>query len=139
MQKELTLRISPAERADEHTLRQIISEQLAIDPGSFCGYIPLKQSIDARGKHPGIQLRARLFINEPFQPRNLTNFHFPDVKASKHEVTIIGAGPAGLFAALRCIELGMRPVIFERGRDVRSRRRDLARLNREGEVNPESN
>ncbi len=139
MKKELTLRLSPAERADELAIKGIIAEQLAITPGSVCGYIPLKQSIDARGRKPSIQLLTRVFINEPFQPRKLTEFHFPDVSQAKHEVSIVGAGPAGLFAALRCIELGLRPVIFERGKDVRARRRDLARLNRDGEVNPESN
>jgi uncharacterized FAD-dependent dehydrogenase len=139
MQKELTLRLRPAERADDLAIKRVIAEQLAISSNSVCGYIPLRQSIDARGKSPNIQLLTRVFIDEPVHPRKLTAFNFPDVSGSKYEVTIIGAGPAGLFAALRCIELGLRPVIFERGKDVRSRRRDLARLNRDGEVNPESN
>jgi uncharacterized FAD-dependent dehydrogenase len=139
MQKDLILRLSPAEAADDSLVKNLIADQLATSPAKVCGFIPLKQSIDARSKSPMIQLSVRAFIDEPFRGRELFNFDFPDVSNCRLSVVIIGAGPAGLFAALKSIELGIRPVILERGKDVRTRRRDLARLNREGEVNPESN
>ena len=81
----------------------------------------------------------KTFINEPFQQREQVPFDFKDVKKAKRTVIIIGAGPAGLFAAIQLIEKGIKPIILERGKDVRARRRDLAILNKEGEVNPESN
>lgn len=103
------------------------------------GFIINKRSIDARGKTTWINLLLTAFIEEPFYDRPLQTFHFKDVRHAAKNVVIIGAGPAGLFAALQLIEDGIKPVLLERGKDVRSRRRDLAALNKEGIVNPESN
>jgi uncharacterized protein len=97
----------------------------------------LKKSIDSRGKIAKIIIRADIYINE-LPPNQAPLFNYKNVSNSK-QVLIIGAGPAGLFAALRMLELGLKPIIIERGKDVRSRRRDLAAINKEHIVNPESN
>ena len=86
-----------------------------------------------------VNLSVTVFINEPFEKRTFKQVVFKDVSQIKHTVLIIGAGPAGLFAALKLIEHGIKPIILERGKDVRARRRDLAILNKEGIINPESN
>ena len=106
---------------------------------SITGYYILKQSIDARSKTIWINLTVVAFINEPFTGRP---FHAIDLKHVTHasqSAIIIGSGPAGLFAALKLLELGIKPIILERGKDVRSRRRDLASLNKQGIVNSDSN
>ncbi len=103
------------------------------------GFNIVKKSIDARGKTVKINLALEAFINEPFQIRNKEIFDFKNVSRSNKRILIIGAGPAGLFAALKMIEAGVKPVIIERGKDVKARRRDLAILNKEGILNPESN
>ncbi|HEX7844844.1 MAG TPA: FAD-dependent oxidoreductase, partial [Chitinophagaceae bacterium] len=121
------------------SVKQYISRAEAIKISAISGYTILKSSIDARSKQPWVNLTLQAFINEPYQQRERIGFQFKDVSKAEKKVVIIGAGPAGLFAALKLVELGIKPVIMERGKDVRSRRRDLARLNKEGEVNPESN
>lgn len=139
MQQNISLRLHPSEAADEAIVRKYIAATIAVNPAMINGFNILKHSIDARGRQPMVQLSLKVFIEEPFQQRTWVQSDFQDVKSAKHSVIIIGAGPAGLFAALRLIELGVRPIILERGKDVRARRRDLAALNKEGEVNPESN
>jgi uncharacterized FAD-dependent dehydrogenase len=100
----------------------------------------LKQSIDARSRQQvWINLTLQVFIEEPVADRLIAPYLFPTLPKNAKEVHIIGAGPSGLFAALECIQLGLRPIVLERGKDVRSRRRDLAKLNKEGIVDPESN
>ena len=98
-----------------------------------------RRSIDARGRQPLVRLRADIYLQSP--PSDLFGpwFVYPNVYSSKRRVLIVGAGPAGLFAALRCIELGLKPIVLERGRDVRARRRDLAAINKEQHVDPDSN
>jgi len=139
MQKIISLKLLPSEAADESVIKKYIAATAAVKSASISGYNILKQSIDARGKQSWINLNVAAFINEPYQQRNLLPVFFKDVSKADKEVVIIGAGPAGLFAALKLIESGIRPVILERGKDVKARRRDLARLNKEGEINPESN
>ncbi|MBI1781610.1 MAG: FAD-binding protein [Sphingobacteriales bacterium] len=137
MQQQLTLKLLPNEAADESIIKQYIAQTVA--NSNVNGFHILKSSIDARGKTIWINLTVKAFINEPFVPREILLFYFKDVKKANKKVIIIGAGPAGLFAALKLIEAGIKPIILERGKDVRSRRRDLAILNKEGIVNPESN
>lgn len=137
MQQQLTLRLLPHEAVDEHIIRQYIAQNVANT--NISGFHILKRSIDARSKTIWVNLTVKAFINELFVPREILSFHFKEVHHSDKRVIIIGAGPAGLFAAMKLIENGIKPILLERGKDVRSRRRDLAALNKEGIVNPESN
>jgi uncharacterized FAD-dependent dehydrogenase len=140
MQEKIQLRLKPAEAAQNSVVLQYIAQSLAKPIDSVSGYHILKQSIDARSRQQvWINLTVLAFINEPLDQRSSEQYHFPVLPNSAKEVVIVGAGPAGLFAALECILLGLRPIVLERGKDVRSRRRDLARLNKEGIVDPESN
>ena len=139
MQKTISLKLLPSEAANEILIKEYIARAEAVKQSAVSGFTILKQSVDARGKQVWINLSLKAYINEPFQPRELMPFNFPDVKNAPVQVLIIGAGPAGLFAALQLIEKGIKPIILERGKDVKARRRDLAILNKEGEVNPESN
>jgi len=139
MLKTISLKLLPSEAANATLVTHYIAKAESVSESSISGYAILKQSIDARGKLVWINLTVKAFINEPFQKRELMPFHFRDVKNASKRVIIIGAGPAGLFAALQLIEKGIKPIILERGKDVRARRRDLAILNKEGEINPESN
>ena len=140
MQEKIQLRLKPAEAADQNTVLQYIAKSLAKPIDSVSGYHILKQSIDARSRQQvWINLSLLAFIEEPVLKRSSEQYHFPTLPNNAKEVVIVGAGPAGLFAALECILLGLRPIVLERGKDVRSRRRDLAKLNKEGIVDTESN
>jgi uncharacterized FAD-dependent dehydrogenase len=140
MQEKIQLRLKPAEAADQNIVLQYIAKSLAKPIDSVSGYHILKQSIDARSRQQvWINLSLLAFIEEPVQKRSSEQYHFPTLPNNAKEVVIVGAGPAGLFAALECILLGLRPIVLERGKDVRSRRRDLAKLNKEGIVDTESN
>lgn len=140
MQKEITLQLTPAEAANEEAIRGYLAQTLGKNITEVSGFYRLKESIDARNrKQVWINLSLHVFVNEPFQNRPRQTFHFRDVTHSETSIIIIGAGPAGLFAALKLLEAGIRPILLERGKDVRSRRRDLALLNKQGVVNPESN
>jgi len=139
MQKTLTLKLLPSEAASDQLIKKYIAQAEGIKIAGVSGFTVLKHSLDARGKQAWVILSLKAFINEPWQPREFIQFDFPEVVHADHRVIIVGAGPAGLFAALQLIQKGIKPVILERGKDVRARRRDLALLNKEGEVNPESN
>lgn len=139
MQKKISIKLSLSEAADPGSLRNALVNALAIPPAALTGFRIIKSSIDARSKKIWNHLELHAFINEPLQPRLLTPFHVKDVHHAAKRVCIVGAGPAGLFAALQLIEMGIRPIILERGKDVQSRRRDLAKLNKEGIVDPDSN
>jgi uncharacterized FAD-dependent dehydrogenase len=139
MQQQITLQVLPAEAANEATIKKLVSNATGKKESSITGFHTLKKSIDARTKNIKINLSLNVFIDEPFHLRPTSVFEFREVSKSPKKVVIIGAGPAGLFAALRLIEKGIKPILLERGKDVRARRRDLATLNKEGEVNPESN
>jgi len=139
MQKDVVLKLLPTEAANDETIRQYIASTAATKQSGITGYRIIKKSIDARGKQVFINLQLTAFINEPFIDRPVTQFSFKDVGNAAHKVIIVGAGPAGLFAALQLLEAGIQPIIIDRGKDVKSRRRDLAALNKEGIINPESN
>ena len=140
MQKKIQLRLKPADAANTTFLLQSIAQSTNELPAHIVGYYILKQSIDARSRQQvWINMTILAFINEPPTPRFIQPISYPILPINAREVIIIGAGPAGLFAALECIELGLKPIVLERGKDVRSRRRDLAVLNKQGIVDPESN
>src|SRR5215467_4504541 len=139
MQKAFSLKLLPSEASNDTILKKYIALAAAVKPTSVSGYNLQKKSIDARGKQPWVNLSLLAFIDEPWQKRSLIPVQYHDVHHATSKVIIIGAGPAGLFAALRLIEAGIKPIILERGKDVRARRRDLALLNKEGVINPESN
>ncbi len=129
--KTKRFRIAPAIGYDDEQLTSFLQEKISSP------YRIKRRSIDARGKTPLIDIEVELFDKDI---PSLISYEIPSNSVSKASpVIIVGAGPAGLFAGLRCIELGLKPVILERGKDVRSRRRDLAAINKSHIVNPESN
>jgi|SRR5579871_4194929 len=139
MQHTLQLKLLPSEAANDAIISQYIARSINTAAENISGFIIQKRSIDARGKQPWIQLTLKAFISEPFHKRELISFSFKDVSSAQKKIIIVGAGPAGLFAALKLIEAGIQPILLERGKDVRARRRDLAMMNKQGIVNPESN
>ncbi|WP_400261829.1 NAD(P)/FAD-dependent oxidoreductase [Sphingobacterium sp. SG20118] len=137
MQKEIELAIAPERIEDHDYILNQGSIALKINSERIKGFKIRKRSIDARSRNIIFRARIIFFIDEkPTTEVFKTNFHaVQDAKP----VLIIGAGPAGLFAALQCLEKGLKPIIVERGKDVQERRRDLAKLNREGIVDEDSN
>lgn len=138
MPRTCTVSLSPEAFLQAGSLHKAAAHVLNVSPKRITGIRQLRRSIDARKTPVRYQLSLEVWIDEPFLPEPLAPYEGRQVHKAP-EVHIAGTGPAGLFAALRLIELGIKPVIFERGRAVRERRRDLARLNREGIVNPDSN
>lgn len=140
MQQTIQLKLTPQESVDTNIIKNYAAGYLGIQPNDIKGFYTLKQSIDARSKKQvWINVTILVFVNEPFVNRPLKTIQFNSLPKNAKEVIIVGAGPAGLFAALQLIELGIKPIIIERGKNVRDRRRDLAVLNKQGIVNPESN
>ena len=139
MQKIISVRVLPSEAEDANALKSIAASACAVERNEITGFNIIKKSIDARSKQPWINLQINVFINEPFKEVEVQPLQLKDVSHARKSVIVIGAGPAGLFASLQLIESGIRPIIIERGKDVRSRRRDLAAINKQGIINAESN
>ena len=137
MPKQVQLNLSPAAAADEKTILKISGTLTQIDPSEISSIRIVKRSVDARKKNIRINLTVDVFSARETVPS--LNPYVPKDVSLKDEVIIVGGGPAGLFAALRLIELGIRPVIIERGRDVSSRKKDIAKISREQIVDPDSN
>ena len=138
MQQTLRLQVSPHVASHAPLLAEEIRANLSVKNDSPLQYKILKHSIDARGRTIRINLSVLVAIDEEL-PREIFSFDYQDVISSKRTCHIIGAGPGGLFAALRCLELGIKPIVIERGKDVRGRRRDLTAIHKEHRINPESN
>lgn len=139
MIKSIQLRLLPVDSESQESLLKAISRKIDVQTQDITGFHIRKKSIDARGKQVFIQLSLDVFVNETFSHLPPSEFLYKDVHQASNRVLIIGTGPAGIFAALSLLELGIKPVLIERGKDVRSRRRDLAALNKEGVVHPDSN
>lgn len=138
MQAKLQMQVSPQTAANEPLLKAEIRQQLSIPESADLHIQVVKRSIDARGRKIKINLSVLAVVDEPL-PETPLQLTYQDVSKAKKNCHIVGAGPAGLFAALRCLELGIQPIVIERGKDVKARRRDLAAINKEHRVNPESN
>ncbi|MBI1224045.1 MAG: FAD-binding protein [Bacteroidetes bacterium] len=138
MRQTIEIKLSPSEAADEKAIHKRASELCQIKPSAIDEVIVLRKSIDARGSQPFIQLKLEVYIGEKQEPEAALIDQFKQVSDAP-EIIIVGAGPTGYFAALELIELGLKPVIFDRGKDVRSRRRDLRDIQQFGIVNPNSN
>ena len=136
--KELELVLAPEVAFDAAQLESELLKSARLRPEDVKYVHRVKRSIDARGRQVLVRVKADLYLDNP--PADVISpvYTYPDVSTAR-QVIIVGAGPAGLFAALRCIELGLKPIVLERGKDVRSRRRDLAAINKEHTVNPDSN
>ncbi len=139
MQQKISLKLLPHEAADDAAIKNLIAKTTGKKLSAVTGFQIQKKSIDARSRVIWVNLTLNVFIDEPFHARGIQQFNFKDVSKSGKKVIIVGAGPAGLFAALQLIEQNIQPIILERGKDVRARRRDLAVLNKDGIINPESN
>ena len=138
MIQELALRLLPCQAASETALREFLVREYALDSKAIEAVRILKRSIDARKRQVMVNLSVRVYVNEKPQDDIYQRIEYQNV-ASKPAIVVVGAGPAGLFAALRLIELGLKPVVLERGQDVHTRRKDIARISREHLVNSESN
>ncbi len=136
MLKEVQISLLPEQVNDEVLIKNKLQKKLRLSTSNFF-YKWKKRSIDARQKNIKINATFWVALHSKDIP-NLVGF-MPKKLEPKKSIIIIGMGPAGIFAALRALELGIKPIIYERGKDVRSRRRDLAKINKEGIVNPESN
>ncbi len=138
MIKEIQIRVLPQEASDNEILKRIVAHKENIPLSDITHVQILKRSIDARKFPVYYQLRLAVYINEQYVEETFES-NYQNVKDSKKTIHIIGSGPAGLFAALEALKLGVKPIVFERGKDVKTRRRDLAAINKKGEVNTESN
>ncbi len=138
MQKELQIRVLPEVAGEPHLLEKYIIDKEGLAPGDLHHIQVLRQSIDARSRQAYYNLKVRLYIHEEFKQDEISLPDYPNV-SSAEEVVIIGAGPAGLFAALELLENGIKPVILERGKNVKDRIQDLKGINVDHIVNEDSN
>ncbi len=133
MVKNIRLRLSIEEEGKANILLKKAAESLNLSEKEINGVRVLRKSIDARKFKVEFDYHVDVYVNENLPELTLPEFNYQDVSSAK-EVHIIGFGPAGMFAALRCIELGFKPVVIERGKKVQARRKDIRAINQEHEV-----
>ena len=138
MTSEYQIRVTPEVASQEERLRRWLADEQGIDERTIYGIRILKRSIDARQRQILVNLKVRVYINELPHDDEFSRTDYPNVEG-RPQVIVVGAGPGGLFAALRLIELGLRPVILERGKNVHDRKKDLAAISKTQKVDPESN
>ena len=136
--KEIQLRLLPQQAASDTAVRRVVADEMGIDVRSITALRIVKRSIDARQRQVMVNLTVRVWVGEEPKEEPFQHTDYPTVEG-RPAVIVVGAGPGGLFAALRLIELGLRPIVVERGKDVRSRKKDIARISREHVVDSESN
>ncbi len=136
--QEITITLTPKQAASDKTIKEEVARQIGVDISKITHIQTIKRSIDSRKRPPVIQLRLNVYINEPFKYDFTEQLKYNPV-SSRHSVIIVGAGPAGLFAALRLIEYGIKPIVLERGKAVLERKQDIAQLQRNHTLNVESN
>ena len=137
MKQEINLSLSPKEASDAQFYKPILAEKLHVDEDRIKLINVRRRSIDARQRAIRINLGVEVFIDEVPVMEEI-DFKYDRID-QKPQVIIVGAGPAGLFAALRLIELGFKPLIFERGKNVSERKRDIAKIHRDHLIDPDSN
>ncbi|HCT30964.1 MAG TPA: FAD-binding protein [Bacteroidales bacterium] len=138
MSTEIALELTPYQAADEQQIKKAIAQKLNVKVEKVGNYRIIRKSIDARKAKIKVNLGVKVFDIGEVLDDDVPSFNYLDVRNSK-PVVIVGAGPAGLFAALRLIELGYKPIVIERGKQVSDRKRDIALLSREHNLNPDSN
>ena len=137
MPQTITIQLPPREAADPEIYTSLAARRMGIRRSEVALARVVKRSIDARQRNVKVNLTLEIYVDREPQPAPV-HFDYPDV-SGRTEVVIVGSGPAGLFAALRLIELGFKPIVLERGRDVSARKRDIAQINRNGAIDPNSN
>ncbi len=138
MIQELQIRVSPQIASSEQFIINYIAKDQGVDARTIQRARVLRRSIDARQRTIYVNLNVRVYINELPQDEGYLKTEYPDV-SDRQQVIVVGEGPAGLFASLRLIELGLRPIVLERGKDVHERKRDLALITKTQKVDAESN
>ena len=138
MTNEYQVRVQPQVAANEQALRAFLADEYGFDVRTITALRILRRSIDARQRTIFVNLKVRVFINEQPQNDEYQHTEYPDV-SGRPKVIVVGAGPGGLFAALRLIELGLCPIVLERGKDVHERKKDLAQIAKTQRVDAESN
>ena len=140
MIENIDLRVDPRTAAQPLSLAAALSDRLGLDANRIKAHRITRRSIDARQRRVMVNLSVRVWIDEePATTSLIKAEQFPRLPEGAPEAIVVGAGPAGLFAALRLIQKGIRPILLERGKDVDSRRRDMAGIARENVVDPDSN
>ena len=138
MTNEYQIRVVPEVAAQEDRLKDWLADEYGFDVRTICGVRILKRSIDARQRQIFVNLKVRVYVNEQPHDDEYVRTEYPNVEG-RPQVIVVGAGPGGLFAALRLIELGLRPIVLERGKNVHDRKKDLAIITKTQKVDPESN
>ncbi|MCR5179631.1 MAG: FAD-binding protein [Bacteroidaceae bacterium] len=138
MIQDIQIRVTPEVAANEARIRQVAADTAGLNARSISGTRVTRRSIDARQRQVMVNLTVRCWVDEPVSEEAFQKVDYPNVEG-RPQVIVVGAGPGGLFAALRLIELGLRPIVVERGKNVHERKRDIARISREHRIDTESN